>query len=53
MNQRAVERTVLIVDEMGRQGGCSDGGVGVLMAVVTMLAKTAAVGGFALELRPS
>ncbi len=53
MIQRAVERTVLIADEMGKRGGCSDGGVGVSMAVVTMLAKTAAVGGLALELRPS
>jgi len=32
----------VIVDEMGGRGGCSDGGVVVSMAVVTMLAKTAA-----------
>ena len=41
MDQRVVERTILIVDEMGGRGGCSDGGVEVSMAVVTMLAKTA------------
>ena len=39
---------MLIVDEMGGRGGCSDEGVGVSMAVVTMLAKTAArLAGFA------
>lgn len=41
-DQRGVEDAVLIVDEMGGRRGCSDGGVGVSMAVVTMLAKTAA-----------
>ena len=36
-----VGKTMLIVDEMGGRGGCSDGGVVLSMAVVTMLAKTA------------
>jgi hypothetical protein len=46
MNQRAVGETMLIVDEMGGRGGCSDGGVGESMAVVTMFAKTAQCAGW-------
>lgn len=44
-----VEKIAVIVDEMGGRGGCSNGGVVVSRAVVTMLAKTAArLVGFAL-----
>jgi hypothetical protein len=50
MSQRVVEETILIVDEMGGRGGCSDGGVGESMAVVTMLAKTARVGWLRIDL---
>jgi hypothetical protein len=42
VDRRVVGKTILIVDEMGGRRGCSDGGVGVSIAVVTMLAKTAA-----------